>query len=78
MLSFGEAEEVPEVPLKKGISRKDLEEVAPPPPPKAESSRKAETFVDLPASVKDLPKAAKPVDLKAIRAQHAKEKAQDR
>ncbi|WWD21727.1 peptidyl-prolyl isomerase CWC27 [Kwoniella shandongensis] len=79
LLSFGDSEEIPEEQVtikKKSMTRKDLvdpSDIAPPKPVKS--------FVEVPASLKDLSegsdkkekKAA--LDLKEIRAQHEREKA---
>ncbi|RXK39178.1 peptidyl-prolyl isomerase CWC27 [Tremella mesenterica] len=78
LLSFGEAEEIPEEAItvkKKGITRTDLVDPADVP------KKPVESYVELPESLKGLANGKKEerkaVDLKAIRAKHEKEKMGD-
>ncbi|OXG12626.1 peptidyl-prolyl isomerase CWC27 [Cryptococcus neoformans Tu401-1] len=86
LLSFGDSEEIPEEEVtikKKSMTRQDLVDPSEPEHSKSKTSKRTETFVDIPSSLKDLGKSRedeareekKAVDLKSIRAQHEREKA---
>ncbi|WVQ79826.1 peptidyl-prolyl isomerase CWC27 [Cryptococcus sp. DSM 104549] len=87
LLSFGEAEETPEEEVtikKKSMTRKDLIDPADA-PSTSKPKKPAQSFVDVPESLKGLGEGSSrqdkkdaskaPVDLKEIRAQHEREKA---
>nr|XP_018265215.1 peptidyl-prolyl isomerase CWC27 [Kwoniella dejecticola CBS 10117]OBR87373.1 peptidyl-prolyl isomerase CWC27 [Kwoniella dejecticola CBS 10117] len=83
LLSFGNSEEIPETEIKvkkKGMTRQDLLD------PAGSSNKPAQTYVDVPESLKGLGSSSQKqtdkekekkaaVDLKAIREQHEREKA---